>query len=60
MAISSSVSWSSRKNGSSQSKALASALMPLAALLIGVAALAMSAPAISPASYQAGQAAPTA
>src|SRR6476620_7924134 len=37
MAISSSVSWSSRKNGSSQSNGLASALMPLAALFIGTA-----------------------
>src|SRR5438105_15749656 len=37
------MSWSSRKNGSSQSNGLASALMPLAALFIGTA-VAMVAP----------------
>src|SRR5438105_15812365 len=37
------MSWSSRKNGSSQSNGLASALMPLGALFIGTA-VAMVAP----------------
>src|SRR5689334_21038937 len=59
MAISSSVSWSSRKNGSSQSNGLASAAMPRAALFIGVA-VAMAAPVASfGASYQAAPAPPT-
>src|SRR5687768_12784263 len=47
MAISSSLSWSSRKNGSSQSNGLASVLVPLATLLIGVAATDIYPPAFS-------------